>query len=456
MSVLVVTIHGDCPGSRGEVCENRTVRLGRQGDSRICRPEPARTMRPSTACERLRNMRLCYSSVIKTLGAVLVLGGTLTPGAEKGAPEPVAIFSQTSDTLYRIPSLVVANDGSVLAFCSCRKGGVKDFGHDSDVVLRRSSDGGSTFGPISTLMTKPGADIHHGPAVVERNSGRLFKFGKFWPGGADHKAAMHTIDESPYAKMVEAGWIDHVVISDDHGRTWSPPSPVPLDFPSTAFRCGTGNGNHGIQLRDGRLILQAGHMMTWEGFPDALRMHLGTFFSDDGGTTWKRGINIPHQQVREFAIVERLDGRLLLSIRATPRPANDRFNPTARKISGGQMLALSEDRGESIASSWLNSGLPYGDSNTGMVILHDGSAHGLIIHSTPMQKRTKLALHTSPDGGATWRLAHTLDWNGVGYSDLALSPDRQVLHCLFEAKVPGKKSVAGVFHLRLPVQLLRQ
>lgn len=392
--------------------------------------------------------------IIIALAALLLTPLALLHAAE-GKAQPTAIFTQTSDALHRIPSLVIANDGSVLAFASCRKGTgpLGDFGHDTDVVLRRSEDGGDSFGPVTTLMTKLGTDIHHGPALVDRQSGRVFKFGKYWPVSTGYKASMQAIDAMPYAKMMADGWVDHVVSSSDHGKTWSPPKPVNLDFPPDALRCGTGNGNHGIQLRNGRLLIQAGHLTAWPGSPGAFQMHLGTFYSDDHGTTWTRGISVPHQQVREFAMIEQPDGSLLFSIRATPRAANSQFNATPKKISGGQMLAVSADRGQSITSSRLDTGLPYGDSNTGMVILNDGSAHGIIIHSSPTEKRSKLGLHTSADGGRSWRLARAVAWDGVGYSDLALSPDGKSLHCLFEGK--GKNSSRGIFHLRLPITSLK-
>ena len=46
---------------------------------------------------------------------------------------------------YRIPSLIVAPKGTVLAFCEGRKNGRGDTG-DIDLVLKRSTDGGKTWG----------------------------------------------------------------------------------------------------------------------------------------------------------------------------------------------------------------------------------------------------------------------------------------------------------------------
>ena len=63
---------------------------------------------------------------------------------------------------YRIPALISAGE-TVLAFCEGRVNGGGDAGK-IDIVLRRSTDGGTTWGPVSVVHTaddatcgKPGA-----------------------------------------------------------------------------------------------------------------------------------------------------------------------------------------------------------------------------------------------------------------------------------------------------------
>ena len=51
---------------------------------------------------------------------------------------------------YRIPATVTTGRGTVLAFAEGRRGGAGDTGH-IDVVLRRSSDGGCTWGPLPVV-----------------------------------------------------------------------------------------------------------------------------------------------------------------------------------------------------------------------------------------------------------------------------------------------------------------
>ena len=67
------------------------------------------------------------------------------------APEYMLKSVFTSGTegyhTYRIPAMVRANDGTLLAFCEGRKTSGADHG-DIDIVLKRSSDNGATWSAI--------------------------------------------------------------------------------------------------------------------------------------------------------------------------------------------------------------------------------------------------------------------------------------------------------------------
>ena len=59
----------------------------------------------------------------------------------------VFISGQDGSHTYRIPSVVVAPDGRLLAFCEARRTTGSDTG-DIDLVLKRSADGGATWGDV--------------------------------------------------------------------------------------------------------------------------------------------------------------------------------------------------------------------------------------------------------------------------------------------------------------------
>jgi hypothetical protein len=70
--------------------------------------------------------------------------------------EQVDVFGVEGRDVYRIPSLVVSNRGTILAFCNRRVGSAADHGHDAHLVLRRSFDDGRTWLPVQPLFDLPG------------------------------------------------------------------------------------------------------------------------------------------------------------------------------------------------------------------------------------------------------------------------------------------------------------
>ena len=152
-------------------------------------------------------------STFHAAALILAIAGAPLHGRdERSDVRRADVFAHEGKDWYRIPSVVVSKGGAVLAFASRRKGSVHDFGHETDVVLRRSLDGGRTWQPMQTLVTRKDTDIHHGPAVVDRATGTILKLCRYWPAKGDpHKL----VSTTPYARMRELGYIDHFVESRD-------------------------------------------------------------------------------------------------------------------------------------------------------------------------------------------------------------------------------------------------
>ena len=74
---------------------------------------------------------------------------------------------------YRIPSIVVTPNGTLLAFCEGRKHGSSDTG-DIDILLRRSEDLGETWGPIQVIWDDGPNTCGNPCPVIERNSGTVW------------------------------------------------------------------------------------------------------------------------------------------------------------------------------------------------------------------------------------------------------------------------------------------
>jgi sialidase-1 len=84
---------------------------------------------------------------------VLVAGSSSVLAA---SPEPLFVqqdLFRRGDRgyhMYHIPSLIVTTSGTVLTFCEARKNSGGDHG-DIDLAMRRSDDGGRTWGPMSII-----------------------------------------------------------------------------------------------------------------------------------------------------------------------------------------------------------------------------------------------------------------------------------------------------------------
>ena len=114
------------------------------------------------------------------------------------------------------PDLVSTTQGTILALAEGRSGDIDTTAYA--IVLRRSTDGGATWSPISTIFSVPpdsGTIVHHPSAVVDQSTGKIF--------------VLFTIDNS----------LVYVVSSNDDGLTWS----TPVDITSSVKVTATGNPN---------------------------------------------------------------------------------------------------------------------------------------------------------------------------------------------------------------------
>ena len=372
------------------------------------------------------------------LRAAVILGlsasmGAIVSMAQCGDPrlEHSDVFVHEGRDWYRIPSVVVTNKGVVLAFASRRKGSVHDFGHETDVVLRRSLDGGKSWEPMQTLASRPRTDIHHGPALVVRTTGTILKFCRFWPVQAEG-GPQKFVSTTPYETMKELGTIDHVVRSADDGKKWAEPKPLPLDYPPGAVSAATGNGSHGIQLSDGRLLIQGGYVL------DGKR-HSCVFLSDDEGKTWRRGASASvGGSVREFGLAQLADGSVYVNVRSR---------------SGYRAVGVSQDRGASFGKFAADRTLVDPFCHAGLIGLPSrgaGRRRGLVFSNPANHKkgRTKLTIRLSEDSGKTWPIARMLHAGPAAYSDLAVLADGSA-GCLYEAgaRSPYEKIVFARFTL---------
>jgi sialidase-1 len=166
---------------------------------------------------------------------------------------------------YRIPAAIRSLNCTVLAFCEGRKNSGGDAG-DIDIVLRRSTNNGATWLPMTLVQEEGGnASITIGnPApVVDETTGHI-----------------HLLFCRNNSRVF------HIKSTDD-GLTWSPRMEITTSVKlSTWGWYATGPG-HGIQLKRGnqagRLVIPSDHNTT-NGINGAQ-----VVYSDDQGATWQLG-----------------------------------------------------------------------------------------------------------------------------------------------------------------------
>ncbi len=343
--------------------------------------------------------------------------------ADRPLLEQADLFEHRGRDWYRIPSIVVTPKGTVLAFCSRRKGSVRDFGHPSDVVLRRSTDGGRRFAPMQTIVSAPDTDVHHGPALVDRQTGRVFKFCRYWPAGKDTPSIVRN---TPYERMVDRGYVDHVTWSDDDGQTWSTPQALVLPYPEGSLNCGTGNGSHGIPLHGGRLLIQGGYCLKQGN--EAVR-YSAVFFSDDHGRTWQLGAaGAIGGSIREFCMAETGDGCVYFNVRSRGGHRAVARSPDPTATFG----PVADD--PVLVDPFCHAGLIRRSSR------EPGARPELYFSNVARynptggysaEHRRDLTVRVSFDDGRTWSASRTIHRGPAAYSDLAVCDDGTLL-CLYE------------------------
>ncbi|MET7568851.1 sialidase family protein [Streptomyces sp. NPDC005492] len=314
---------------------------------------------------------------------------------------------------YRIPAVVVTSAGTVLAFCEGRVDSASDHGN-IDIVLRRSTDGGRTWGPLTTAATN-GDHLAGNPAPVVLDTGRILLV---------YVRAVGTVTEDDILRgKVSAAdgrriWVRY---SDDDGVTWSSSKEITEQVKKPEWRWYATTPGHAIQLSTGRVVVAANHTVppTGTDVGNEAKYNSGhCLLSDDRGETWYLGYvdENPDGYINcnETTAAELPDGRVYFNTR------NDSTSP------GNRADAYSQDGGKTLVKPFRpQAGLAAPICEASVLQLRDPD---VLLYSGPADPaaRALMTIRASTDDGTTWRPVFTVDGLPAAYSDLVRIDDDTV------------------------------
>ncbi len=332
--------------------------------------------------------------------------------------------------ICRIPVLGVTPAGTVLATVEARRGSGHDY-DDSDLLFRRSQDGGLSWepprllasnrsfgpGPMSSCVLASDCHRHSVIALFGHNCQRVF-----------------------------------MSRSTDDGMSWSPVTEI--TSACEAFRkrypwrvCVVGPG-HATQLRSGRLVVPV-----WLSDGSGTEMGAGrlghrpsaasVIYSDDGGETWcageiicRDGEHVNGHVVRnpsETVLFEREDGRVVCNMR-NESPMHRRLTAVSdHNLTEWTELRWDYSLYEPVCMAsmmryrWRNADTPSSVLFCNPCPVYDAPDGDL-------EARKCLVIRNSQDDGLTWPQQRVIDSGWAGYSDLATAADGTIL-CLYERGV---------------------
>jgi sialidase-1 len=318
---------------------------------------------------------------------------------------------------YRIPSLIATRGGVVLAFGEGRKAGRGDAGN-IDLVLRRSNDGGKTWGRTQVVWDDGNNTCGNPCPVVDRTTGTIWLL------------MTHNLGEDTEAKIVSGKsrgsrtvWITK---STDDGVTWDKPVEITNDVKKPEWTWYATGPGVGIQLKSGRLLVPC------DNKADGGKLRQShVIYSDDAGKSWTIG-GVVGPGCNESQAIERTDGSVMLNMRSYER---NKLRLVATSADGGQTFTRPIEDPALIEPVCQ-----------GSMVRAPGEEGGVLFSNPASAKRERLTVRLSTDDAKTWPHARVLFEGPAAYSCLAVLPDGSI-GCLYErgAKSPYERIVLARF-----------
>jgi len=352
---------------------------------------------------KLLKMRLILAFCLAVL---LAGGGHALDGQPAGGLTPIFANGTEGYTCFRIPAIVRTQSGTLLAFAEARRDGCGDFGNVR-VVMRRSRNGGKTWGLLETVAENGKLQADNAAPVVDTMDPR-------YPRGRIF--LVYTTGDAPESMVMQGKGTRRVWYrtSADDGATWAAPVEITESVKAASWRAFATGPGHALQLTEGahagRIVVAAYHSQG-DPKPGGLSYAASTFFSDDHGSTWHSGATVNVPGSNESTAAEGPDGSVVMNSR-------DQSGSRARIVS------ISKDGSESWETTLVAHDLPDPVCQGSMIEYAPAKGRRVLLFSNAGDRaeRWNLTISVSSDGGRTWP-KHTVLYAGpAAYSDIVLMP----------------------------------
>lgn len=383
-----------------------------------------------------------YKSIMKKLISLFLVLLALTSCETTEAPmapERISLFEMGEDgsKFYRIPALVKAADGALVAVADKRGDALGDLPNIITIVSKRSTDGGKTWSDMSIVAKGDTvAKCGYGDAVVIADEVK----GNLVAVFSGNNGLWHSNESSLIRTYAST--------SIDSGKTWGEVKDITDQVYGGVYGEGTRHGlftgsGSGVQLKHGKhagrimLVVAARNDASWGG-----TLSNYAVYSDDGGQSWQVSKNAACVDGDEAKVVELANGNVLMSIR--------------NRAKGHRLFSVSTDGGETWSEPKLNETILDPACN-GDIVAYTYKGKNLLLHSLPASPTTreKVTVYVSEDNGETWMPKRCIYPGYSAYSSLQVLDDGTIGIIVEEGKwdgnLPGDDGFnLGYYRFNLP------
>ena len=284
---------------------------------------------------------------------------------------------------YRIPSIITATNGDLIAAIDERVPSCGDlkWSRDINIVIRKSSDNGKTWGKIEKIIDYPLGQSASDPSMIlDKQTNTIFLFYNYMD--LDNQKDIY------YLKYIS---------SNDNGKSWSKPVDITNQISKENWKNDFKfiTSGRGIQTKNGTLL----HCL--------VNLQKGThvFGSNDNGKTWFI-TETPTSPGDESKIVELNDGSWMV---------NSRVNKLGYRYSH-----VSNDDGKTWISKKEESIIDPGCNGSLIRYSHDKKNLLLLTNINNKKERKEIVLRYSIDEGRSWSNPKIIYNGEAAYSSMTV------------------------------------